>query len=82
MFGTPACSGCDQAARWLESNGFSFRKYDVSTSAQAIQWLRQATGERTVPQFFLNGHHLRGGYNQLMQLAATGELPRVGITQL
>jgi glutaredoxin 3 len=82
MFGTPNCPGCDQAARWLANAEVSFRKYDVSNSPQTIVWLQQATGQRTVPQFFLNGHHLAGGYNQLMQLAATGQLPKVGITQL
>jgi len=76
LFGMPVCAGCDQAAAWLKSHGFAFTKYDVTTSRAVISWLQQATGQRTVPQFFLNGQYVSGGFNQVMQLAASGHIPR------
>lgn len=82
LFGMPNCAGCDHAAGWLDNGGHSFRKYDVTTSQETIRWLVQETGERTVPQFFLNGHHIRGGFQQVQQLAAMGHLPKLGVTQL
>ena len=82
LFGMPNCQQCDVAARWLEDNGFAFRKYDVSTSQAVVSWLVQEVGARNVPQFFLNGHHLGGGFAQLQQLATMGQLPKPGVTQL
>jgi glutaredoxin len=82
LFGMPNCVACDQAARWLEDNSFMFRKYDVSTSQATIVWLMQEVGAKNVPQFFFNGHHLQGGFAQVQQLAASGELRKPGVTQL
>jgi glutaredoxin len=82
LFGMQNCGGCEQAAQWLDRQGCSFSKYDVTTSREVILWLQQQTGQRTVPQFFLNGHHVQGGFQQLQQLAATGQLPKVGVTQI
>ncbi len=82
LFGMPNCVACDQAARWLEDNNHMFRKYDVSTSPTTVAWLMQEVGAKNVPQFFFIGHHLQGGFAQVQQLAAAGELPKPGVSQL
>lgn len=82
LFGTQGCGGCIQSAQWLTDNGFVFRKYDVTTSANVIQWLQQVTGQRTVPQFFFNGHWLAEGFARVQHMASLGELSKPGVTQL
>ncbi len=82
LMGMPGCGGCLQSAQWLEDQGITFRKYDVTTSQRIIAWVTQATGQRTVPQFFLNGHHVQGGFPQVQQLALQGQLQTPRVTQL
>jgi glutaredoxin len=82
LFGMPGCGGCVQSAQWLSDQGHHFTKYDVTTSPRIIQWLVQTTGQRTVPQFFLNGHWLREGFPRVQHMAQLGELPRPRVTQL
>lgn len=82
LMGMPNCSGCVIASNWLDGQDLPFRKYDVSTSAHVVKWLIETTGQRSVPQFFLNGHHLPGGFDQVRQMAAMGQLPRPRVTQL
>lgn len=82
LMGMPMCMGCAQASRWLEDEGLAYKKYDVSTNQQIQNWIIQTTGQRSVPQFFLNGHYVQGGFAQVQQLARMGQLPKPGVTQL
>ena len=82
LMGMPGCGGCEMSANWLENKGVAFQKYDVRTSQEVVQWLMQVTGERTVPQFFLNGQHVKGGFPQLQALADAGQLPAPSVTQI
>ena len=82
LFGTQGCGQCIQSAQWLTDQGLVFRKYDVTTSQAVILWLQQAPGQRTVPQFFYNGHWLAEGFARVQHMASLGELQRPGVTQL
>lgn len=82
LMGMPGCSGCAQAAQWFESHSVTYRKYDVSTNPAVISWLISVTGQRTVPQFFYNGQHLRGGFAQARHFVETGQLQQPRVTQV
>jgi len=81
LFGSPNCAPCRQASAWLDQQGISFRKVAVDNRERA-SWVQQRTGQNTVPQFFLNGHWLQGGFRQVQALVAQGDVPRVGVHQL
>lgn len=82
LFGMPACGGCMQSAQWLTDQGLTFRKFDVLTYPKIIAWLVETTGQKTVPQFFFNGHWLREGFPRVQQMASLGELQKPRVTQL
>lgn len=74
MFSTSNCPGCVQAAHHMNHNGIAFREVKVDGNMPLIRQLAQTTGQRTVPQFFFNGDHLKGGFNDVLRLRAEGVL--------
>ena len=68
------CPACVEAERWLRANNCQFQKIDVNGDMQAINWLAQTTGQRTIPQFFFEGRWLTGGFNDVQALAQAGRL--------
>lgn len=73
MFSGPNCPGCINAKQWLDANGVAYQVQDIS-NPQVAQYLVQATGQRTIPQFFHNGQWLSGGFRQVQQLRQQGAL--------
>jgi glutaredoxin 3 len=74
MYSTAHCPACVVAAKWLESRGIAFSKVDVTNDLAMIQQLVVTTGQRTVPQFFHDGHWLSGGFADVKRLASQGKL--------
>lgn len=64
IYGKPNCQGCDQAKALLESKGLGYEYVDVMKTPSA-QTLFREKGFRSVPQIFLNGEHLEGGFEGL-----------------
>ena len=64
IYGKPNCQGCDQAKALLESKGLGYEYVDVMKTPSA-QALFREKGFRSVPQIFLNGEHLEGGFEGL-----------------
>ena len=64
IYGKSNCSGCDQAKALLESKGLGYEYVDVMKTPSA-QTLFREKGFRSVPQIFLNGEHLEGGFEGL-----------------
>lgn len=74
MYTKPVCPYCVRAAHILKNNNIDFETVDISRDLEAqIEMLEKSGGRRTVPQIFLNGHHV-GGCDDLEALYASGKL--------
>ena len=73
MYRTPYCPYCTMAERLLSQKGIPFTEVDVSSDPERRRWLVTATGQRTVPQIFINGRSI-GGFQELSGIARRGEL--------
>lgn len=73
VYTTRICAYCVMAKRLLKSLGQDFTEIDVGGDAEKRQWLVEATGQRTVPQIFINDQPI-GGYQELAGLQQSGEL--------
>lgn len=76
MYRTPYCPYCSMAARLLQQLQLEFEEVDVSGDHVRRQWLLQESGQRTVPQIFINGRSV-GGYDDLSALVRRGELAKL-----
>lgn len=73
MYRTPWCGFCIRAAELLNDKGVPFQEVDVTGDNAKRQWLAQVTGQRTVPQIFINDQPI-GGCTELMALDRSGKL--------
>src|SRR6478609_2838437 len=71
IYRTPYCPYCVRAAMLLKGKGVAFREVDVSDDPEARERLVRETGQRTVPQIFINGASV-GGYERPL---SRGTLP-------
>lgn len=74
MYRTPYCPYCSMAARLLSQLKLEFEEIDVSGDHERRRWLLAVSGQRTVPQIFINGHSV-GGFDDLSALVRRGGLP-------
>ncbi|MCQ9423756.1 glutaredoxin family protein [Pseudomonas sp. LJDD11] len=58
MYSTPWCGYCNQARRFLDSQGIAFKEYDIESSAEG-RAAYQALGGRGIPMLDVNGTLLR-----------------------
>lgn len=72
---TPWCPYCTMAVRLLTEKGVPFERIDVSGDRETRAWLRETSGQRTVPQIFIDGRSF-GGYSDIALLDRRGELDR------
>merc|ERR1712137_887049 len=73
MFAKSYCPYCKRAKDLLKSEGVEFYavELDQRTDGSEIQSaLKQNTGQRTVPNVFINGKHV-GGFDMLKNLIST-----------
>jgi glutaredoxin 3 len=61
------------AKRLMREKGILFEEIDVATDNDKRRWLVEITGQRTVPQVFIDGKPY-GGYTDLAALDKKGEL--------
>ncbi len=69
------CPYCAKAKALLKAKGLSYREIDVTANDALQQEMVARSERRTVPQIFLDGESI-GGYDDLANLNATGELDR------
>jgi glutaredoxin 3 len=74
MYRTPYCPYCSMAARLLDELQVEYEEIDVTGDHERRRWLVAASGQRTVPQVFINGRSV-GGFDDLSALVRRGELP-------
>lgn len=75
IYTTAWCPFCLRAKKLLQKKGASFKEIDVDRTGRD-EMIKRANGQRTVPQIFINGHHV-GGCDDLYELEADGELDRL-----
>jgi len=73
IYSTQQCPFCVRAKALLDSIGLAYREIDVSADHNILQRMIKRSGQRTVPQIFIDGESV-GGYEQLSRLALSGGL--------
>ena len=76
VYRTHHCGYCVRVQALLKSKGLPFQEIDVTFDPAKRSWLIDATGQRTVPQVFIDGEPV-GGFDDLARLSRTGELDRL-----
>ncbi len=81
IYTSPLCGFCTIAKNLLLKKGVEFTEYDVlnDPSLKPVM-LKRANGAHTVPQIFINDHHI-GGWNELFSLEQAGKLDKVLMTK-
>lgn len=67
------CPYCHRAKELLSIKGVPFVEYDVTSDSQLERLMCQRTGRHTVPQIFIDKHHV-GGCDDLFALDERGDL--------
>lgn len=73
IYTTNYCPYCVKAKTLLERKGVSFQEIDVTNPDDRTVMLEKSNGRRTVPQIFINDHHI-GGCDDLYALEKEGKL--------
>ncbi|MBF0392575.1 MAG: glutaredoxin 3 [Alphaproteobacteria bacterium] len=74
IYATQSCPYCHRAKRLLERKGVPFLEIDVSGRPDLRdEMTRRADGRTSVPQIFIDGHHV-GGCDDIHDLDARGKL--------
>jgi NADH-dependent peroxiredoxin subunit F len=70
------CPYCLKAKSLLKSRNLDYSVLDITSDRKLEDEMIERSHRRTVPQIFINGNSI-GGYDELSQLNATGELDRM-----
>jgi glutaredoxin 3 len=74
MYSTAVCPYCVRAERLLHRKGITeIEKIRVDLQPELRMIMMEKTGQRTVPQIYINDEHI-GGYSDLASLDQAGEL--------
>lgn len=73
IYTTPFCGYCARAKGLLEKKGAAYEEFDVMEDAAKRAEMRERSKRSTVPQIFINGHHV-GGSDDLAALDHEGKL--------
>ena len=73
IYSTQQCPYCVRAKALLNAKGLDYEEIDVSVDQQIMQYMVERSGQRTVPQIFIDGESV-GGFQQLAMLDSLGKL--------
>lgn len=73
IYTTALCPYCASAKALLDRKGVSYEETDVTFDPEKRKDVMKRSGRRTVPQIWINGHHV-GGCDDLYALDAEGKL--------
>ncbi|MBI4412228.1 MAG: glutaredoxin 3 [Deltaproteobacteria bacterium] len=73
VYTTTYCPYCAAAKTLLKNKKAKFEEINVEGNEEKRKWLRETTGQMTVPQIFINDKPI-GGYRELVGLEQKGEL--------
>jgi GrxC family glutaredoxin len=68
IYSTQQCPYCVRARALLDAKGLDFEEIDVSVDQQILQYMIERSGQRTVPQIFIDGESV-GGFQQLARIS-------------
>jgi len=69
---SPTCSYCHAAKSLLKQQGVDYKEVDLLKDGDHAQQLLLKSGQRTVPQIFINETPI-GGFTELSQLITNDE---------
>jgi len=70
----PLCAFCDRAKALLNKKGVSFKEINLASDPNKMdEMIKKTNGMGTVPQIFIDGHHI-GGNDKLQALENEGKL--------
>jgi glutaredoxin 3 len=74
IYTSPLCGYCHAAKRLLQSKGVEFVEVDLANEPERREeMVQRSNGGRTVPQIFIDDHHI-GGCDDLYALERAGKL--------
>lgn len=73
VYTTAWCPYCSSAKALLSKKAIPFTEVDVEGRDELRAWLVKRSGQRTVPQIFVNGRPL-GGFSDIQALDRQGKL--------
>ncbi|KAF9903514.1 glutaredoxin [Linnemannia zychae] len=79
FFGKSYCPYCKNAKTVLGGKGIQFKAFEIDlepTGADVQDYLQKKTGQRTVPNIFINSQHL-GGNSDLVAAKESGKLDKL-----
>lgn len=76
IYRTTYCPYCDMAERLFKQLNVDVKKIDVTEDQEMRNKLVSITGQRTVPQIFIDGQSI-GGYSDARALHSKGELQKM-----
>lgn len=72
MLTSPTCGYCHTAKNLFEQRGIEYQEIDLIKDGELAQQMLTQSGQRTVPQIFINEKSI-GGYTELTQLLKNSE---------
>ena len=72
MLTSPTCGYCHAAKNLFEQRDIEYQEVDLIKDGEKAQQLLKQSGQRTVPQIFINDKPI-GGYTELSQLLKNSE---------
>ena len=76
MYVKSFCPYCYRAEKLLESKGVEYETYELNSPDLRQEMIRRANGRTTVPQIFIDDHHV-GGCDDLYALDREGKLEQL-----
>ena len=77
IYTSPWCGYCYMAKKLLGKKGVEFTEFDVTSEpGKREEMVTRARGRDTVPQIFIDGHHV-GGSEELMELEMDDLLDKI-----
>ncbi len=76
LYTTRFCPFCIRAKQLLKSKDATYQEIAVDNDRELRQKMMQESGQRTVPQIWINQQHI-GGCDELYQLERAGELNKL-----
>jgi glutaredoxin 3 len=73
IYSTQQCPYCDQARALFDRKKIAYTEIKVDQDSAQRDEMIKLSGRRTVPQIFINDHHV-GGCDDLYALERAGEL--------
>ena len=73
IYTTQLCPYCDLAKALFKDKGLEYKEIRVDSDSEKMTEMLERSQRRTVPQIFINNHHV-GGFDDLKQLVEANRL--------